>query len=392
MVPLWHPLRLLLVTLAGWINQEQRDVIDYLQEENRVLREQLEPRRLRFTNDQRRRLAAKAKTLGRRALTEIRSIVTPDTLLAWHRALIARKYEGRLRPGPGRPRATAEIREWVVRMATENRSWGYTRIQGALANLNHHVSRGTIANILRQRGIEPAPERQKRTTWQEFLRTHRSVLAAADFFSVEVWTAGGLTRFAVLFVIDLATRRVEIAGILPEPDSAWVIRCGRQITDPVDGCLRGKRFLLHNRDPRFSDAFGDTFAAAGVETVRLPPRSPKSQCVRGALREDDQGILPGSTDPRRRTRTALCDSRVRRALPSRTELSGRKQPIAVPGRGDDSWRQPGCVSFAVEWTVEVLPPTRVVERTREGPQPAHTSRAGHDRSLRVSPRRSTTFG
>jgi hypothetical protein len=151
MVPLWHPVRLLLVALAGWINQQQRDVIDYLQEENRVLREQLGPRRLRFTNDQRIRLAAKAKTLGRRALTEIRSIVTPDTLLAWHRALIARKREGHLRRGPGRPRATAEIREWVVRMATENRSWGYTRIQGALANLNHHVSRGTIANIPRQR-------------------------------------------------------------------------------------------------------------------------------------------------------------------------------------------------------------------------------------------------
>jgi transposase InsO family protein len=185
-----------------------------------VLREQLGPRRLRFTNDQRIRLAAKATTLGQRALTEIRSIVTPDTLLAWHRALIARKYDGHLRRGPGRPRATAEIREWVIRMATENRSWGYTRIRGALGNLNHHVSRGTIANILRQRGIEPAPERQKRTTWQEFLRTHRSVLAAADFFSVEVWTAEGLTRFAVLFVIDLATRRVEIAGTLPEPDSA----------------------------------------------------------------------------------------------------------------------------------------------------------------------------
>jgi putative transposase len=205
---------------------------------------------------------------------EIRSIVSPDTLLAWHRALIARKYDGHLRRGPGRPPATAEIRNWVVRMATENRSWGYTRIQGALANLDHHVSRGTIANILRQHGIEPAPERQKRTTWQEFLSTHRGVLAAADFFTVELWTPGGLTRFAVLFVIDLATRRVEIAGILPEPDSAWVVQCGRQLTDPVDGCLRGKRFLLHDRDPRFSDAFGNTLAAAGVETVRLPPRSP----------------------------------------------------------------------------------------------------------------------
>ena len=233
MVPLGHPLRFLLVALAGWINQQQRDIIEYLQEENRVLREQLGPR----------------------------SIVTPHTLLAWHRALIARKYDGHLRRGPGRQPVTAEIREWVVRMATENRSWGYTRIQGALANLDHHVSRGTIANILRQRGIEPAPERQKRTTWQEFLTAHRHVLAAADFFPVEVWTARGLTRFAVLFVIDLATRRVEIAGMLPEPDSAWVTQCGRQLTDPVDGCLRGKRFLLHDRDPRFTAAFGDTLAA-----------------------------------------------------------------------------------------------------------------------------------
>ena len=171
MVPLWHPLRLLLVALAGWINQQQRDVIDYLQEENRVLREQLGPRRLRFTNDQRIRLAAKAHRLGRRVLEEMRSIVTPDTLLAWHRTLIARKYDGRQRRGPGRPPVAAEIREWVVRMATENRSWGYTRIQGALANLDHDVSRGTIATILKQHGIEPAPERQRRTTWQEFLRT-----------------------------------------------------------------------------------------------------------------------------------------------------------------------------------------------------------------------------
>ena len=118
MVPLGHPLQFLLVALAGWIDQKQRDVIDYLQEENRVLREQLGPRRLRFTNHQRIRLAAKAKTLGRRALLEVGSVVTPATLLAWHRALIARKYDGRLRRGPGRRPVTAEISEWVVRMAT----------------------------------------------------------------------------------------------------------------------------------------------------------------------------------------------------------------------------------------------------------------------------------
>jgi transposase InsO family protein len=231
--------------------------------------------------DQHAEVAGQIRKLRQRAHLQVRAAVGGQLVfrrlrlaIVPHRALIARKYDGHLRRGPGRPRVTAEIREWVVRTATENRSWGYTRIQGALANLDHHVSRGTIANILRQRGIEPAPERQKRTTWKEFLSNHRDVLAAADFFTVEVWTAGGLTRFAVLFVIHLATRRVEIAGILPEPDSAWVIQCGRQLTDPVDGCLRGKRFLLHDRDPRFTDAFRDTLAVARVETLRLPPRSP----------------------------------------------------------------------------------------------------------------------
>jgi len=122
--------------------------------------------------------------------------------------------------------------------------------------------------------IEPAPERQKRTTWQECLKAHWDVLAAADFFTVEAWTPKGLTRYAVLFVIELATRRIQIAGIAPEPDSAWVVQCGRQLTDAVDGFLVGKRFLLHDRDPLFSEAFRETLAATGVETVRLPPRSP----------------------------------------------------------------------------------------------------------------------
>jgi putative transposase len=127
--------------------------------------------------------AAKAKKLTRHMLTEIGAIVTPDTLLAWHRRLIARKYDGSHRRGPGRPGVMTQIRQLVVRMATDNRDWGYTRIQGALANLHHEVGRGTIANILRRHGIEPAPERQKRTTWREFLAAHWDVLAAADFFT-----------------------------------------------------------------------------------------------------------------------------------------------------------------------------------------------------------------
>jgi len=191
------PLQFVLVALAGWVNQQQRDVIDYLLEENRVLREQIGPRRLRFTDDQRRQLAAKARTLGRRLLREFATIETPDTLLAWHRTLIAAKYDGSTRRGPGPP-VMSEIRALIVRMATENRSWGYTRIQGALENLNHQVSRGTIATVLREHGLEPAPERLKKTTWTEFIKAQWDVLAAADFSTGDVWTSHGLTRFAVL--------------------------------------------------------------------------------------------------------------------------------------------------------------------------------------------------
>src|ERR1019366_2127238 len=109
----------------------------------------------------------------------------------------------------------------------------------------------------------------KRTTRPEFLTAHWNVLAAADFFTVEVWTRAGLTRFAVLFVIQLATRRVEIAGIVAEPDSAWGTQCGRHLADAGDGCLHGKRALLHDRDPLFSETFRETLAAVGVQTVRL---------------------------------------------------------------------------------------------------------------------------
>jgi hypothetical protein len=152
----------LLVSVAGWINRSQQDAIEYLKEENRVLREQLGDRRICFTDQQRRRLAAKAKVLGRKALMEIADLVTPDTLLRWYRKLIAEKYDGRRHRGPGRPRVRETIRELVLRMAKENSGWGYTRIQGALRNLGHEVGRITVKRLLAENGIEPAPERRKR--------------------------------------------------------------------------------------------------------------------------------------------------------------------------------------------------------------------------------------
>src|SRR5690242_11202499 len=156
------PFSFLVISFAGWINQQQQRVIEYLVEENRVLREQTGNRRMRFTDDQRRRLATRAKKLGRRVLAQIATIVTPETLLAWHRKLIAKKYNGSTHRTPGRPMTLAEISDLVVRMAEENRTWGYRRIQGAIANLGHILGRTTIANILKRHSIEPAPERNRK--------------------------------------------------------------------------------------------------------------------------------------------------------------------------------------------------------------------------------------
>ena len=206
MVDVLQPWQLLSVIIAGMLNRQQQQMIEYLREENRILREQLGGRRVRLNDAQRRRLAAKGKTLGRRLLGEICTVVTPDTILRWHRQLIARKYDGNAKRRPGRPRVMQEIRTLVVRMARENADWGFLRLEGALKELGHHVARTTIANILKEHGIEPAPQRH--TPWSVFLRAHWEAIAATDFFTVEAWTLRGLTRFHVFFVIDLSTRRV----------------------------------------------------------------------------------------------------------------------------------------------------------------------------------------
>ena len=143
---------LLVITLAGWINRQQQAVIEYLIEENRVLKEQLEGQRLRFTDEQRIRLAVKAKVLSRRLLDNIETLVTPDTLLVWHRKLIAKKWTYP-RKGPGRPRVAQEITELVLRMARENVSWGYDRIHGALTNIGYIIAPNTVKNILKRHGM-----------------------------------------------------------------------------------------------------------------------------------------------------------------------------------------------------------------------------------------------
>ena len=207
----------------------------------------------------------------------------------------ASKYDGSRRR-PGRPLTASALAKLVARMARENPTWGYTRIRGALHNLGHDLGRSTIKRILDEHGIEPAPERGKRTPWASFLKAHWGAIAAADFFTVEVLTPRGLVRYAVLFVIDLQSRRVHIAGIVHEPYGAWMTQIARNLTDTVDGFLRGSSYLIHDRDPLFTRQVRAILRASVVETVRLPARSPnlnayaerfvlsiKSECLRRVI-------------------------------------------------------------------------------------------------------------
>src|SRR6516164_2938820 len=269
-----NPFSFLITTLAGWMNQHQGHVIEYLMEENRVLREQIGDRRLRFSNDQRRRLATKAKKIGRKMLVQVATIVTPETLLSWHRKLIAEKYDGSSFRTPGRRRTREEVAALVVRMAEENRGWGYRRIQGALSNLGHLLAFKTIANILKEHGTEPAPERSRKTTWKEFLTRHWEQIVASDFFTIEVWTPTGLKRFLVLFFMELSTRQVEIGGVASKANGLWMAQIARNVSDEVDGFFKGKRYLIHDRDPLYTQEFLTMLADVGIESVKLPPRSP----------------------------------------------------------------------------------------------------------------------
>ena len=313
--------------------------MDYLREENRVLREQLGPRPLRLTDAQRRRLAVRGQKLGRRILAQVAGILTPDTILRWYRRLIARKYDGSARRRPGRAITPRDVADLVVRMAVENPPWGYTRIRGALANVGHDIAPNTVKRILHDHGIEPAPERARRTPWKAFLQAHWDGLAACDLFTVEVLTLAGLKRYLVFFVIELETRRVTVAGIHPQPYGAWMEQLARNLTDPVEGCLRTASHLIHDRDPLYTRVFGEILMGGGVQPIRLPPKSPNlnayAECVFRMKWIADSGRSGSSRvtpAPSSTSGSGTAKVRVYRKTAYRTH-------VANPCRGD---RQRGC--------------------------------------------------
>ena len=213
--------------------------------------------------------------MGKQALAEVASIVTPDTILTWHRKLVAQKCDGtHQRKAPGRPPIDAELEGLVVRMAKENRSWGYDRIAGALKHLGYTISDQTVGNILKRHGIPPVPERKKTTTWKAFIRTPREVLVATDFMTTEVWTLGGLVTYYIPFFMHPGSRKVHVAGVTPYPDERWMIQIGRHVTMADWGCLSPGQYLIHDRDSKYCSAFQRLIDDAGVTRVPLPPQSP----------------------------------------------------------------------------------------------------------------------
>ena len=238
----------LLAYITGSVDQALLLRNEYLVTENRILRNQIKGR-VHLSDGERTALAAIGQKLGKQALQEVAKIVKPDTILGWHRTLVAQKFDSsQQRKALGRPKVDPALEALIVRMAQDNRSWGYGRIVGALANLGHTISDQIVGNILKRHGLPPAPERKTTTTWKEFIRTHLDVLVATDFFTTEVWTLGGLVRhephtatgaerLVVLLLHVVCTQRSTT-------DAAGAVRhkhLGTVLTDLTGALCRGRR-------------------------------------------------------------------------------------------------------------------------------------------------------
>jgi putative transposase len=239
----------LLAYITGSVDQELLLRNEYLMTGNRILRDQITGR-VRLSDGERKALAEIGQKLGKKALEEVAKIVKPGTILGWHRALVAQKFDGsKRRKAPGRPTIDQELEALVIRMAQENRSWSSDRIVGALAHLGY-------------------------TIWKEFIRMHLDVLVATDFFTAEIWTLSGLVTYYVLFFIHLSSWKVHIAGMTPHPSQAWMMQVARNVTMADWGFLESGQYLIHDRDGKYCPTFQQIIDTAGVTRVPLPPRSP----------------------------------------------------------------------------------------------------------------------
>jgi transposase InsO family protein len=257
--------------------------------------------------------------------------VTPATLLRWHRELVARRWTYPHRR-PGRPPTPTEVRALVTRLARENPSWGYRRIQGELAGLGVKLAASTVWTILKERGIEPAPRRLEQS-WAEFLRQQAASILECDFLTVDTLF---LKRFYVLFFVELASRRVHLAGITTNPDGRWVTQQARNLLMKLGDKGVGPRFLIRDRDSKFTRDFDEVFRSQGIRVIKAPVRAPKARAHAerwvGSVRREclDRLMILG----RRHLEHVLVayirhfnEHRPHRALGQRSPLRG-EQPLA----------------------------------------------------------------
>jgi homeodomain-containing protein/integrase-like protein len=293
-----------LALVSGHVEKEILLRNEYLAAENGILKSKIS-KPLRFNNHERIRLAKIGKQIGLKALREISCIVKPETILEWFRRLAAKKFDGSMfRKRVGRPRIDHKLESLIVKLAEENSGWGYDRIVGALTNLGYDLSDQTIGNILKRNGIPPVPSRTQDTTWATFIKSHQKVIAACDFFTTEVITPSGLMTYYVLFFIHLGSRRIHIAGVTPHPNEVWMKQVARNVTVEGWGFISECKYLIHDRDSKFCKSFRSVINSAGVEPLKLPPRSPnlnafserwvlsvKSECISGLIFFGEKSLL-----------------------------------------------------------------------------------------------------
>src|ERR1022692_3540044 len=256
------------------MSRHQQAVIEYQQEENRILLEKLGGKPKRFTDAQRIRLARKAKRVGRRRLGKLATLVHSRYPLRWFRVLIAKKWTFARTNPVGRPSVDAELEKLVITLLQENPTWG-KRIVGALANLGFKVSDSTVDNIRQRNGLDPAPLRGQSASWHQFLQAHWETLLAADFFTTEVLSWNGLVTYYTLFVIELRSRAVHVCGTTVSPNAQWMSQVARQPVDSAQGFALGKTHLIIDRDTKYVDDFRHTLESAGVKIVLCPAHAPQ---------------------------------------------------------------------------------------------------------------------
>jgi putative transposase len=338
-----------------------------LRHQNAVLRRQIG--RVRYQPGDRLWLAALSRLVPRHRWGEVFA-VTPATLLAWHRRLVARKWDYTSRRRPGRPSTTASIRKLVIRMATDNPSWGHRRVQGELVKLGHQIAASTVWQILHDAGMDPAPRRTG-PTWKQFLTAQARGILAADFIHVDTVL---MRRLYALIVIEHGTRRVHLAGITAYPDGTWATQAARNFLMDLGQRAASVKFLIRDRAGQFTSSFDAVFTAEGIRVLRSPPQAPRANaiCERmiGTLWREllDQLLIVNEHHLRRALTEYLQHynaARPQRALGQLTPAqASSRPPVPIDLADHRICRKQVLSGLTHEYYIAALPPHAATERCR----------------------------